>query len=354
MMDRHLTLETVEKLRRGELPAEQVGAALRHIAGCADCAKLSAEQNAGEIARTQELLLAEAQEPPRHLDEGELFGWVDGTLDDAAREAVGAHMEDCALCREDAADLQRLRTRRRGPAPRLWLAAAAALAAVLITLLLMTRGRTAPPPAIVRGPSPVRQHETPRTLEANAQWTALVETALASGRLPFPPDLAALRGEADDLRGSRHARAATLHPAGVYVDEVTPRFTWPAVPGAAYVVTVLDGEEEVARSPELHETSWTPSRPLARGRTYLWQVEATRSGKTDVLPPAPAPPATFSIVRAADHDALAAARERRPDDALLLAVLAARAGLVVEANAQLARLAASPDPRVQRLRTSAR
>jgi hypothetical protein len=62
----------------------------------------------------------------------------------------------------------------------------------------------------------------------------------------------------------------------------------------------------------------------------------------------------FRIVSAADHDTLTAARERHPNDHLLLAVLCARAGMEAEAKEHLARLAESADPRIQRLRSSTR
>lgn len=357
-MGNHVTEDIVGRLRRHEVPADELLPALRHIAECSQCEALASEELSGDIARTQELLAAEAAEQP-HLDEAELFGLVDGTLDDDTRAFVQAHLDTCASCREDAADLRRLhRTRRVHPA---WIGlAAASIAAALLSILLVGRNPTAPPPIspdrpVVTPGNPVPVQVPVQPPYATAEWNALVSEALASGRLPFPGDLAVLRGEAESLRGETIEGDDTLRPVGVYVDAVRPVLSWPAGgSGATYVVTIMEGDDEVVHSPELRRPRWTPPRPLARGHTYTWQVEVSRDGTTGVLPSPSAPPAMFRIVPAADHEALTAARERHPNDHLLLAVLCARAGMEAEAKEHLARLAASADPRIQRLRSSIR
>ncbi len=361
-MGNHVTADTVGRLRRHEVPADELLPALRHIAECSQCAALASFEMSDDIARTQELLAAEAAEQP-HLDEAELFGLVDGTLDDDTRAFVRAHLDTCAGCREDAADLRRLHpTRRVHPA---WIGlAAASIAVALLSILLVGRNPPAPPPIspdrpVVTPDNPVPIQVPAHPPYATAEWNALVNGALASSRLPFPGDLALLRGEAESLRGETidgdDTLRNTLWPMGVYVDAVRPVLSWPAGGSSAtYVVTIMEGDDEVVHSPELRRPRWTPPRPLARGHTYTWQVEVSRDGSTDVLPSPSAPPAMFRIVRAADHEALTAARERHPDDHLLLAVLCARAGMEAEAKEHLARLAVSADPRIQRLRSTTR
>jgi hypothetical protein len=69
-----------------------------------------------------------------------------------------------------------------------------------------------------------------------------------------------------------------LTPVGQAVRSDRPLFRWTAHAGASgYVVTVLDEHlTPVATSPTSMETRWTPGAPLPRGRTYVWQVAATR------------------------------------------------------------------------------
>ena len=304
---------------------------------------LTEDEIARQTARIHELLAGEAAEPPRHLTPDELFAYVDGNPDPATR----AHIEECDLCREDAQDLLPLRPPAR---PRwIWLAAAAALVAAFLLVPLL---RTSPPNSgagggggVVRasGAPPV----PPAPRYTNPNWNQLVDRTIESGHLPFPDDLAQLRGEREPLRGpSEHAH---LEPAGIVIDDTTPSFTWPRIKDATYVVAVFDGEEEVARSEPLSRPRWRPTRPIPRGRTYAWQVEARSPAGITILPTPPDPPARFRIVSAAVHEELASAQRLHPDDSLLLAVLYARAGLESEAREQL-RLATVSDPRAKNVR----
>jgi hypothetical protein len=43
-------------------------------------------------------------------------------------------------------------------------------------------------------------------------------------------------------------------------------------------------------------TSWTPSAPLSRDRTYIWQVTARTSGERVIVPMPPAPLARFHVM----------------------------------------------------------
>lgn len=346
----HLTEETLRRLKARELAADEVVAAFRHIAACDTCTALSRAAAAEDAERLQDLLAADAAEPPRHLTPEELSGWIRRTLDAGALAAAAVHLEDCALCREDVADLERLRApRARWP----WLAAAAAVAAAIATLLLGPDDRPTAPPRTVRTDPPRVTKPTPVAPRyANAEWVRLVDEALATGRLPRPITPTLPRPTGDTIRGSSPAAEAKVAPTGIVVEDAQPELTWSRIDGAIYVVSIFDGDEEVVHSSRLTGERWTPPHALPRGRTYTWQVEASGDGFTEILPAPPAPPATFHILGAREHDELEAARRRHPNDHLLLAVLHARNGLTGAARKQLDALRDSSDPRIRRLRAN--
>ena len=287
----------------------------------------------------------------RHLDfDSEIVPYTRGSIDAAGREVVESHIEDCAQCREEIADLQRIVHPPRRPVRRV-LAVAAMIVIALTILLLVQRDdsprdvtpetRTAP---VVRS---VSGYENP-------EWKRLVDTAVAQDRLPFPADLEALRPKTDTLRGAASAGEEAMQPQGTAVDTTRPRFRWPSAGGASYEVFVFRGEEQVAQSPRLDVAEWIPDRDLGRGMTYVWQVEVSRGGSTTLLPGPPARAAAFRIVDARQHEELERARMQHPDDHLLLAVLSARAGLVPESIVHLEALASSGDASAKRLLVTAR
>ena len=116
-----------------------------------------------------------------------------------------------------------------------------------------------------------------------------------------------------------------------------------------YRVEVFDvNYSPVAASPPLTATSWTPEKPLERGKVYAWQVTATGKGEPAAAPKPPDPEARFEIVSARDAAGIDQARKLTPPSHLLLATKLAAAGLCQEAQSELAALAsanpASPVP----------
>jgi hypothetical protein len=342
-----MSRERLRRLSRRELAPREIAEVLRHIGGCEECARMSA---AGVEAQLGALpAVADGDEGPWHPDHAEIAAYVDGAAGPAEREIVASHLEDCPLCREDVADLAKLR--RPLPPRRAWPAVMATAAALTVAVILVQRSGdrrepvhrppdhlpavTTPPPAPSTAPSVTAAHTPPRY--SNPEWDRLVRTAIETGRLPFAPGIGAAP---DTLRGSDVGTAPDIAPSGVVLDDVRPRFSWPAREGVTYVVSIFSGDRRVAQSAPLTETRWTPDQPLARGRTYVWQVQATRTvdGQTlrEIIPAPPAPPATFHLVSKSEHDELAEARRQHPEDHLLHAVLAARAGLREEAVRALA------------------
>jgi len=246
---------------------------------------------------------------------------VDGTADGVTREIVESHAAVCAPCDAELRDLREFAGDRRARPRSHWLAAAAVLVAVLGGGYWIVRpARTAAPArsVVTRSLAPA---------PAPDEWSALAAAALAAGKLDPPPILRGLRPSGDVLRDPAAAAPwPDLSPAGVVIESVTPTLTWPAA-GPRYVVSVFDGRRRVARSGVLRQNEWRVSPPLARGRTYAWQVEIRRPSAIDVLPAPPAPPPFFHVLDATGTAALADARRRHRDDHLLIGVLYARMGM---------------------------
>jgi hypothetical protein len=340
-MNEHLTAEMLDLMGRGAVPEAALATALRHLGECRACARDAEAALQPAVDALQEALAIDGES--RHIDpETELGQYVDGTLAAADREVVETHLEECAMCRAEVDDLMSLAK----PQARRWTAllfAAAVAAAIAITVFVLTRPRTvgrspqATPPELSAVTTAENATEKPPARRYdNEEWERLVREALDSGRLPMA-DLRAISGPADPLRGHSDPSPDGLAPASVVVDDVRPRFSWPPSPSATYVVTIFDGEQEVAQSDTVTVGHWTPHTALRRGRVYVWQVAVATRETTAILPAPPAPPATFLIASERDHRELAEARRLFPDDHVLHAVLAARAGLRAEAKEALSR-----------------
>ncbi|HEX8154284.1 MAG TPA: hypothetical protein VF698_14215 [Thermoanaerobaculia bacterium] len=351
----HVTIDVLQRWKRGQLAAADVVAVAQHLEACAECAELAAQMVRAD-ASANALHVQLEDDPHPAIDE--LFAFVDGVLVFARRVAVGEHVQRCGVCAEDVADAVRARdsaVHHAAPAARRtwWLVAAAvlaiAIAAAAFVLLRekkiervpvpVTKTMPEPPPAPAPTPTPVSLPPQPRY--QRVEWAAVVREARNGAVLAMPATLAAVRRDADRLRAPGHQTAAVLAPAGVSIETQRPAFTWPATRGASYVVTIFAGDREVARSSRLTKAQWTPPRELARGTTYTWQVEVEREGELRIVPEPPAPPAQFHVAGAATVAELEAARQAHPDDHLLLGLLAARAGLVDRARAELQRAEAS-------------
>jgi hypothetical protein len=320
------------RLRARGMTPEQTLAAARHREHCAECAAAAVEdvdsRAAGEL--WAEMLRSSLGE---HLRGEELFDYVDGRLPDVATAAARAHLEHCAACRDDVADLRPLRRRPMMRWQEIALAAAAVIAVVLATSLLR---RTSKPPMIASAAPHASVSPALHTSEGRpAAWRALVDDALSKGRIDPPPLLATLHQPAETVRGQSRDTASPVSPDGVVVDDSRPRFRWSGPRGATYTVSVFTGDQETARSAPLRQTVWTPNRQLERGRAYRWQVEARLGKETSIIPPAPQPVPAFFLLDSAAHQEMESARRSDPGDHLLLGVLAAHHGLRQEAIEQL-------------------
>ena len=372
----HLGDEDVLALRAGSLTFERARDAAAHLSACEACrAKVEASQEVS--ASTAALWDAATSDEVGHLDfDSQLVPYVDGTLAALDRQLVDDHLADCAQCRAEVDDLQRFRTSLTADAPSnivrmltraAWIALPAA-AALIVIFFLVSHSRQAEPrhPPVAQtlpatGTQPPTTHSDIQTLTqlhdgsttlrvapdgalVNApfgDWNERVASALATGAVAKPAVLAALTSGADTLRGSYGDTNTPrlVAPLGVVVEETKPRFEWTPIAGATYRIAVYDTDfHEVAQSPTLHATSWTPPHDLARGRTYLWQVTTEKNGTTTVAPSPDQPQAQLRVASAAQARELAQARASGSH--LLTGVVYAEAGIVDGAERELAAFAA--------------
>jgi hypothetical protein len=294
MKDVHMTAAVFERLARGDLADGELFDLLEHLEKCQSCARTGQARAAGDLSALRHELLTETQRPR--------------------------------------------------PQAFVWLAAAAALIVIALLSAWIIRNERAPqpqqaPPMATRGNDVAPAPPPPAPVDvayADPEWKRLVDTATASGRLPFPAELETLRTSPDIVRGSS-GTIERISPAGVVIDEVRPTFTWPSRTNGTYSVSIFDGDREVTHSPSLQVARWKPDRDLPRGRTLAWQVEVTGHGSFETIPSPPSPPATFRIVTEDGQREIARVRSLHPDDHLLLAVLYAHNGMRAEALASLRR-----------------
>ena len=179
---------------------------------------------------------------PEHLAARDLAGFLDRDLSPTDRGRVVVHLDACAECRRELAEVVRVAAVARKSARRRWvpLVLTGALAASLVGVALVTHFRSSESPPItqaVRAPS------------------------LGEGR----------------------ARIGIVSPEE---NGKTPAhdvaFTWRALPADFYRITVLTESGEPVWTLETPDTSVTLSRriSLLPGRAYFWRVDAISAGIT--------------------------------------------------------------------------
>jgi hypothetical protein len=182
----------------------------------------------------------------------------------------------------------------------------------------------------------------------DASNRSAVAHALATGRLDMTPQIDALASSASVLRGTRTNATAPpalrlVKPLATAVRTTRPTFEWTAVPGAiSYRVRIADAAlNPVVESPPSTTTSWTPEAALPSGRILMWQVEAQTPQGAIVAPAPPASEARILVLRGPDAEALSRALTAANGSDLATAVALAHFGILDEADAALARLAAA-------------
>jgi len=215
----------------------------------------------------------------------------------------------------------------------------------------------------------------------------VLASALRRGGVEVPDEIRTLATARSTLPDSGDIGAAgqseaviTLATAnGTFVRGTRPVLSWGAVDGAtAYRVALFDaGGTALFQAGPMRATSWTVPRSLARGQVYQWRVVALRPADAAAVAaagaspaqegstPAPAVPASaprgagmeriaagvarFKVLGQDDSTALDRGLRAAPGSRLVAGVLAARAGLLDDAERELRALAAdNPDSDVVR------
>ncbi len=341
----HLTNEQVAGAARGDLPPAELLRASDHLVGCAEC-RDRVRQMTAHAARP----LEETQ-----VTYGLLADYLDDQLDPLRRAELEEELKKSPRAASDLASLRSFRdetnalpadltsegrnehqvlrfqrriVRRALPLAALFLVAVAGLwwqQRPLRNGNLLTRNLPA-------GLSP--------------DLRAAVLAAAETKRLPVPQSIVSLAGEREKLAGAGEARPSfeLIRPIGTAIVETRPRFEWIARADATgYRVLVVDLRSgDIVATGESHggATDWQPPNDLPAGETYQWQVEALRAAQVlERVPRPPEPEARFTILSAQAQRVFAQAEASGGGDHLVLAVAAARAGLLERAEAELRALA---------------
>lgn len=339
-------------------------------------------ENALARSFRESLLSAEAEAPSFE----DVAAYVDGRLEGEALALFEERLREDEFLQAEVRDLRELRDEMlRPPAARprpqparnptyVYLAAAAAMVAGAAGFLV-TRDSGAPEggPVPVAGGAPavpavvaaVRDGAGSVELRADGTLagravpqasTEAVARALRDGALTIPELRADLAVAPVVAMGPEEAAArfAPLAPLSAVVRSDRPTLRWSARAGArAYEVSVYDLDlEPVASSGAISATQWTPAAALRRGRTYLWQVQATTADGSETVPAPPAPEARFHVASAAAAAAVEPAVASGSD--LAAGVALAQAGFLDEAGQRFEALAAANpgSTEVERLRAA--
>ena len=276
MRTQHVEPETIERFLRGQLTPDEVLFVRNHIATCGECSTHSL------LTLRDALTISDADD--------------DAFMPAARRDYVTGSI-------------------------------AAAVAAAAIVALFLPH----PTPPTLHPTAHITTTTTTPTGYGNPDWDDAVRASYTN-----PPSiLSTLRPRRSTLRGSAQRENAALSPLGTVVEETQPAFTWPARKDAHYIVSIYNGHQPVAKSPDLTKGPWRPPNPLPRGINYTWQVAENSNNQLRILPAPPAPPAMFRVLDAATLRDIEDAKTRFPNDHLLLGVLYARAGVVGRAVEEL-------------------
>jgi anti-sigma factor RsiW len=184
-------------------------------------------------------------------------------------------------------------------------------------------------------------------------YQRMLKGALTGQRLEKSPLLAGLNRPGSSLMSGdvQGNQFVVTEPVGKVMLSDRPTFRWAPLEGATgYVVEVFDEKFNLAvASSQFMDHSWTPLKPLKRGRIYSWQVKAIKEGQEFKSPRPPAPEAKFRILDQAKADELAQAQRAYASSHLTLALLYAQAGLLDEAEQEFRALEQSnPDSAIVR------
>jgi hypothetical protein len=281
-----------------------------------------------------------------HLNfDDEMVPYVDGLLDADAQRAVDAHLATCEVCRREIDDLRRYAAAPRRIRPAVIAALAAAAAIVIVFTVLLQR----PSPRAIVHDQPlavalrdggsvigIDRNGTLHGIAVSAEVSQHAAALLSHPDLAPPAALTSLTLAPRQLRGPTTSPDLTVvSPVGIAVIDARPQFVWRGKPDAPYEIIVVDDSGVELRG-ETRGGQWMPDAPLARSRTYRWQVSTNISGHRVVAPSPPDPPALFRVVDEKTANAVTAAHSH-----LIAGMLAYDAGALSDARHEFEQLGAA-------------
>jgi len=305
-----------------------------------------------------ELAAAEAEAPS--FDE--VAAYSEGALRSPERELFEMRLADDPLLRDEVRDLVELRTALQARSLRRsrWVWSAALAASLLLVALWRARPAGEPDGGVAsdrpRPDTPVvavvmdaghriglgEDGHLAGVPGLSATLRDTVAAALRRGSVQPPQGLTALRPPSITFMGgpSRPPAFAVESPVGIMVRSDRPLMRWAALAGAKdYTVSIHNQDlASVAVSPAIQGTDWTPTTPLPRDRIYVWQVAARSASGRVVAPQPPSPEARFRVLSDSEAAALDEGLRAAGSSRLVAGVLLAQAGVLDEAEAQLAAL----------------
>jgi len=386
----HLTKEEFSSYVQRGLQSVDLLAVDDHLGSCSQCMRLFEAHNSSHPKTSLvEGMLGSVE--VEHLTFEQLADYVDKQSDEIDKSIIELHLKDCDVCRSDVAEMAALRDEiaaaDRAPIqtvhPVRW-SGWKILIHEFVLLLLgigLFLSLSAPSVELSAGPQEVQipEIELPPGLEgdlntstaqdgtelavslrdgggtiglstegtlvgadgASPQLSQTVKNVLETGNLRVGEKVAA--GNTGVLMGGNRDGIpfGLTGPVGTVVSSQRPVFSWKPLAGAeGYSVKIFDEKfSEVMSGDEVSGTSWTPTKPLLRGRTYLWQVAARKGGETVISPVRPAPEARFKIVDSADAESIDIAEKRFSRSNLIRGIAYAKAGMLAEAEREFAALA---------------
>jgi hypothetical protein len=327
----HLTDAELRAFASGSLTPDGLLRADDHLSECERCRTAAATVN--DVSARIGDLRAQLNDPTAmHVSEEELVLLVQDRLPAGGRDAILHHLKECSTCAAHADELRRWTASpvARTNWSRLALAAAVLLAVLLpATIWLLRGGGRAATPSSLAGLD---------TLPTGDQTR--VRAALNAGVASLPTFVNEIASTRETLMGSSATREGTfalISPLGTGTVSDRPLFRWQAVDRAdGYEVAVFDERSNtVARSPTVTTTEWSPTDPLARDRTYVWQVAAHRIPETITAPTPPASPARFHVIDGRSAELLRQLEAQYPQSHVLLGLLYLESGVVDAAAAHL-------------------
>lgn len=389
-MSEHVTKSDINHLLRNQLPAADLLRVDQHLSSC-ECCRLMANSYSGTVGSAGRFLDRLSGEFGSHLTYEQFEGLIDGHLDDAEHEMADRHLGSCADCRDELESIREMSPPLLAaeviPSEGFSFPAFFGLRWIYATLgvfLLILSGtalffilrpvddvakvaNTLPeviiPVANVEvTPEPTGETEEPRKepfvalnddgitvgLDAGERLLGLddvspairqsVERAMRSGKIPVGNGANEVRTANGPLMGNSGTALEgfrIVDPSGKVILTDRPTLTWKSVEGVnGYRVDIYDSDySKFASSPLLRSNTW--STRLPRGKTYVWQVTATKDGEEFKTPSATQPEARFRIVDARRSAEIETINRKQPRSHLALAIAYADAGLVGDAIREL-------------------